>query len=49
MKTIFVHFLKKFDITVTEKTQIPLKLKKDNFNLGAEKGFWLGLRPRNVA
>nr|XP_022908458.1 cytochrome P450 9e2-like [Onthophagus taurus]XP_022908459.1 cytochrome P450 9e2-like [Onthophagus taurus] len=46
LKTIFFHLLRNFDLVVTEKTQIPLKLSKKSFNMIAENGMWIGLKPR---
>ncbi|KAF5279691.1 hypothetical protein FQA39_LY18240 [Lamprigera yunnana] len=45
-KTIIFHVLSKFDIVPIEKTPIPLIVGKGSFNLGPQKGFWLGLKPR---
>lgn len=47
VKTIMFHLLSEFDIVVTEKTQIPLKLSKTKVHITAEKGVWLGLKRRN--
>ncbi|XP_074035463.1 cytochrome P450 9e2-like isoform X1 [Leptinotarsa decemlineata] len=44
IKTVFFHILSHFELIPTEKTPIPLKLTKKTFNLGAEGGFWLGLK-----
>lgn len=46
IKVLVVQLLYKFELVVTEKTQIPLKLKKGDFGMKPEKGFWLGLKPR---
>ncbi|KAF2894283.1 hypothetical protein ILUMI_11888 [Ignelater luminosus] len=45
-KLVFFHLLLEFDITVTEKTQIPIKLSR-KLQLAVEGGFWLGLRQRS--
>lgn len=45
-KILFTYLLAKFDFTVVEETQIPLRLKKLQFNLLGEKGFWIGLKLR---
>lgn len=46
-KTIMVHLFSKFSLVPIEKTQIPVQFKKGEFNIRAEKGFWLGLKRRN--
>lgn len=46
IKTIFFYMLSKFNIVVTEKTQIPIVLDKKNFNIAGENGIWVGLEPR---
>lgn len=48
VKTIFSHLLRKFDIVVTKKTDIPFRLSKKQFTLASENGVWLGLKLRNV-
>ncbi|KAF2899553.1 hypothetical protein ILUMI_06627 [Ignelater luminosus] len=45
-KLIMAEIIRNFEIVPVERTQIPMKLKKDSFTLLAEKGFWLGLKPR---
>ncbi|GAB0096688.1 Cytochrome P450 [Sergentomyia squamirostris] len=46
-KAIIYYILTKFTFEVSEKTQIPLKLKNGGFSVKPEKGFWLDLKPRN--
>lgn len=46
-KLILFHILAKFDIIVTSKTQIPLKLGNDSFNLKPSEGIHVGLKLRN--
>lgn len=46
IKILFVHLLSKLELTVTEKTQIPIKLDKTKLNFTTENGIWLGLKPR---
>lgn len=48
VKTLIFVLLAKFDIVVTEKTQIPVQISKKQFNLDAENGIWLGLKLRSV-
>ncbi|XP_049818311.1 cytochrome P450 9e2-like isoform X3 [Aethina tumida] len=43
-KAVFFHILANFKIVPVEKTVIPLKICKKNFNLTSENGFWLGLQ-----
>ncbi|XP_049818309.1 cytochrome P450 9e2-like isoform X2 [Aethina tumida] len=43
-KIVFFHLLASFKIVPVEKTVIPLKICKKNFNLSSENGFWLGLK-----
>ncbi|XP_017770148.1 PREDICTED: cytochrome P450 9e2-like [Nicrophorus vespilloides] len=45
-KTVFFHILSKFEITVTSKTVIPVRISKKQFNLTSDGGYWLGLKPR---
>ncbi|KAF2899545.1 hypothetical protein ILUMI_06619 [Ignelater luminosus] len=45
-KLIIAEIIRNFEIVPIGKTQIPIKLRKDNFTPLAEKGFWLGLKPR---
>lgn len=46
-KAVIFHLLAKFDFVMTAKTDNPIKLAKNNFNLHAVNGFWVGLKPRN--
>nr|UUB32700.1 cytochrome P450 CYP9AZ1 [Dendroctonus valens] len=43
IKSLFFNLLSNFEIVPTQKTPIPLVLKKD-FQIGVESGFWLGLK-----
>ena len=45
VKTVLYQMLLNFNFEVTEKTQIPFKFRKSMINVGAEKGFWLQLKP----
>lgn len=46
IKLAFFHLLKKFEITVIEKTSVPIKLQKSQVQMGSADGFWLGLKAR---
>ncbi|KAF2888228.1 hypothetical protein ILUMI_17945 [Ignelater luminosus] len=48
-KTVLFCILSKFEITVVERSPIPLKLAKDQLNLSAEGGFWFGLGQRKIS
>ncbi|XP_019875690.2 cytochrome P450 9e2-like [Aethina tumida] len=43
-KAVFFHILASFKIVPVEKTVIPLRICKKNFNLTSENGFWFGLQ-----
>ena len=45
-KLLIVNLLAKYNVVVITKTQIPIKLKPNQFSLSVEKGFWLGFEPR---
>lgn len=45
-KILFFTLLSKFDVTVVEKTEIPLTLSKKIVSLAPSKGFWVGFRSR---
>ncbi|XP_017776436.1 PREDICTED: cytochrome P450 9e2-like [Nicrophorus vespilloides] len=45
-KVVLVSLLTKFNIVVTEKSEIPLKLSKTGFNFNSKNGFWFGLKRR---
>lgn len=45
-KVLFLYLLAKFDIIIGKKMLLPLRLSKSTFNLMAEGGFWLDLKPR---
>lgn len=47
MKAILYNLLLNFSFEPTEKTEIPLKLKRSAFILAALNGVHLELRPRN--
>ncbi|XP_063915547.1 cytochrome P450 9e2-like isoform X2 [Zophobas morio] len=47
-KILFFYMLSHFGIVPVEKTQMPLVLSKKQFSLTAEKGFWLGLKRRDI-
>ncbi|CAG9827672.1 unnamed protein product [Diabrotica balteata] len=44
IKVVFFYLLKDFEIIPVEKSQIPLVISKENFNLTSEGGFWFGLK-----
>lgn len=46
IKVLFFNLLSKFELKVTDKTQVPLVLGKQHLNLCPEKGFWIGLKAR---
>jgi hypothetical protein len=46
IKTIIYYLLLNFDFEVTAKTQIPLKLAPISTQLKAEKGIYVGFKPR---
>lgn len=45
VKTVLYKMLLNFCFEVTGQTQIPLQYKKTMMTVGAEKGFWVQLRP----
>lgn len=45
-KTICFHLLAKLELSPCSKTLIPMKLQRASFNLSAEGGFYLKLKPR---
>ncbi|KAF2888386.1 hypothetical protein ILUMI_17787 [Ignelater luminosus] len=45
-KMVFSYLLATFDIVVTEKTPIPLKISRTKFRLDNDEGFWMGLQLR---
>lgn len=47
-KVLFCHILTRFELVCVEKTQNPLQLDRTKFYLTAEKGFWLGLKKREL-
>ncbi|XP_055529183.1 probable cytochrome P450 9f2 [Wyeomyia smithii] len=47
VKLIIYYLLKDFSLEPTEKSQIPLQLKKSMFVLIPEGGVWLEVKPRN--
>ncbi|KAF2887202.1 hypothetical protein ILUMI_18971, partial [Ignelater luminosus] len=47
-KTVFFYLLAKFDIVVTERTPIPLKISRTKFTLDNDEGFWMGLKLRKT-
>jgi len=44
-KAIIFYMLSAFRIEKSPKTQDPIKLRSDSFNMKAEKGFWVNLSP----
>lgn len=47
VKALIYHLSLNFSFHVTEKTQIPLKLKKSFGSVTTEKGIWIGFKSRN--
>lgn len=45
-KCLFFNILKNFEIVVVEKSVVPIKLSRKQFNLNSEDGFWFGFKPR---
>lgn len=45
-KAIVYSLLTAFTLEVSPKTQIPLQLRKGGFQVKADKGFWVQLKPR---
>lgn len=41
-----VYLLHKFEVVVTKKTPLPLKLTKKRATLAPDGGFWVGLKLR---
>ncbi|KAF5295365.1 hypothetical protein FQR65_LT01555 [Abscondita terminalis] len=48
IKMLFVDLLQHFEIVTNEKTQIPLKPSKANFNLIPNEGIWVSFKPRKL-
>lgn len=46
LKTIFYYLMLNFQLEVTGKTQIPLKLTNSPIGLKTEKGIWVALKAR---
>ncbi|CAH1281420.1 unnamed protein product [Diabrotica balteata] len=44
IKIVFFYLLQHFELVPTAKSQIPLKISRQTFNLNAEGGFWFGLK-----
>lgn len=47
MKVLFFNLLTKFELKITDRTQIPLVVGKRHLNLCAENGFWVGIKARD--
>lgn len=45
-KSVIYHLLRDFDFVKIPRTQDPLQLRIDTFNMHARHGFWIGLKPR---
>lgn len=45
-KILYFYILSQFNIMVVEKTQMPFRHKKHQFNIHAENGFWVGFKLR---
>lgn len=48
MKTNLFHLLSKYELSLIEKSQVPLRLCKKTFTMNAENGFWVGLKRRKA-
>jgi hypothetical protein len=46
-KLALAHLLSRFNIRVTAKTPLPMKIIQMGFNMSVEGGFWFGLQPRS--
>lgn len=46
VKTLVFHILSKFELAVIDKTTIPLKYDRYQFNPSLEGGFWIGFKRR---
>nr|AFH78148.1 cytochrome P450 [Coptotermes formosanus] len=46
-KLVLVHLLSRFNIRVTAKTPLPMKIIQTGFNMSVEGGFWFGLELRS--
>lgn len=44
-KTAMFYLLNKYELTVIDRTPIPLVLERTGFALNAEGGFWIGFKP----
>lgn len=47
VKVLAVYLLHKFEVVVTKKTPLPLKLNRKSSQLAPDGGFWVGLKKRN--
>lgn len=45
-KMLIFKLFQHFNVVVIKETQVPIKLKPNQFSLSVEKGFWVGLEPR---
>jgi hypothetical protein len=46
-KLALVQLLSQFNIRVTAKTPLPMKIIQTGFNMSVEGGFWFGLQRRS--
>ncbi|XP_063917767.1 cytochrome P450 9e2-like isoform X1 [Zophobas morio] len=47
IKVLFFYLLSKFEIVVTERTEIPVKICKKSLNMTPDGGLWVALKRRN--
>ncbi|KAK5641507.1 hypothetical protein RI129_010054 [Pyrocoelia pectoralis] len=47
IKIVLIRILLKFEIVPIDETPIPIVLSKTNVNPVSDRGYWLGLKPRN--
>lgn len=47
-KIVIFHILKHFELVPVDKSKIPLQIARRQFGLGAEGGFWFGLKRINM-
>ncbi|XP_066992169.2 cytochrome P450 9e2 [Anabrus simplex] len=45
-KVALVHILSRFNLTVVEKTPLPLRLSAKSLSMAVEGGFWVGVKER---
>ncbi|XP_065167282.1 cytochrome P450 9e2-like [Atheta coriaria] len=48
VKTLVFHILRNFELTVIDKSTVPLKLVKGTISSVVEGGFWIGMKKRTI-